>query len=221
MHQARMEYGERLFMKKRANRGFTLVEMLVVIGLIGLLVSLMVGGLKVVQTLAVQTQAQELVSNVSTALSLYIAKEGTWPDEILQSGGVVNNAVCKVLQQAELLDVTTVKADGTINQNSKDRFGMLSPWGQREVRKRPLLTASLGALPSDSQLVKHLLQFRVDIDLDGKIDSSDTQLGALPAEATVIRASAIVWSCGPQGKAEGSTGARKRTDDRQSWGGGK
>ncbi len=210
-------------MKKRSNKGFTLVEMLVVMGLIGLLVAMMTGALQYVQTTARQAQAQELVSNVATALTIYIQREGTWPQEILTSGGVVNNQVCKVLQQARLLDLTTVniKSDGTtpINQNSPERFGLLSPWGQRMLRRNPKMTASLGGLPTDSQLLRHMLQFRVDIDYDGKIDSSDSMLGSIPGQGSVIRASAIVWSCGPNGKEDGSTGAKNERENRQSWGG--
>jgi prepilin-type N-terminal cleavage/methylation domain-containing protein len=206
-------------MTKRSKKGFTLVEMLVVMGLIGLLVAMMTGALQYVQTTARQAQAQELVSNVATALTIYIQREGTWPQEILTSGGVVNNQVCKVLQQAKLLDVTTVKSDGSINQNSPERFGLLSPWGQRMLRRNPRTTASLGGLPTDSLLLRHMLQFRVDINYDGKIDSSDALLGTIPGRGGVIRASAIVWSCGPNGKESGSTGAKNERENRQSWGG--
>ncbi|MEI6645358.1 MAG: type II secretion system protein [bacterium] len=212
-------------MKKRLQRGFTLVEMLVVMGIVGVLIAMLTGAFKYVQNTAWQSRSQELVSNVATALSIYIQREGTWPDEVLNSGGVVNNEVCKVLKQAKLLDVSTVNITAagivTINQNSPERFGLFSPWGQRMIRGIPKTTASLGSLPS-ADLLKHILQFRVDINLDGKIDSSDSQLGAIPGVGSVIRASAIVWSCGPNGKADGSTGAKKASENRQSWvGGGK
>jgi prepilin-type N-terminal cleavage/methylation domain-containing protein len=212
-------------MKKQFERGFTMVEMLVVIAIITILMSALVGGFFGVQTLAWQSRSQELVSNVSTALNLYIQRERSWPDEILNSNGNVNNEVCKVLQAAKLLDVTTVKfdADGVaqINQNSPERFGLFSPWGQRIIRKSPTMSATLGTLPSDPQLIKHMLQFRVDINLDGKIDVNDGKLGTIPGDGATIRASAIVWSCGPQGKAEGNWGAKRPQDNRQSWGAGK
>lgn len=209
-------------MKKRANKGFTLVEMLVVMGLIGLLIAMMTGGLQYVQTTARQAQAQELVSNVATALTLYIQREGSWPDAVVTtSGGVVNNEVCKVLQQARLLDVTTALADGKINQDSPDRFGLLSPWGQRMVRSMPKERTDFGSAPPE-KLKRHMLQFRVDTNLDGKIDGGDS-MGAIPGEdGSVIRASAIVWSCGPKGKDDSSTGAKNPRENRQSWvGGGK
>jgi len=207
-------------MKRKSNRGFTLVEMLVVIAIIGLLISVLTTAFIHGQTLAWQTQSQELVCNVAVALGVYIQKEGSWPEEILRSNGNVNNEVCKVLQESKLLDVTTVKSDGTINQNSPERFGLYSPWGKRIIRKSPKSTASLGSLCSMTEANKHMLQFRVDVDLDGKIDSNDARLGTIPGNGAPIRASAIVWSCGPLGKADGETGARNPQDNRQSWKGG-
>jgi len=206
-------------MKRESNKGFTLVEMLVVIGVIGLLIGVLTTGFSYAQTLAWQARSQELVSNVATAMGTYLLNERSWPDEFLRSNGNVNNEVCKVLQQANLLDVTTVQSDGTINQNSPERFGLFSPWGQRIIRRMPLVTASLGSLPADAELKKHILQFRVDVDLDGKIDSSDAALGTIPGKGEPIRASVIVWSCGPQGKADGQTGAKDAPDNRQSWSG--
>jgi prepilin-type N-terminal cleavage/methylation domain-containing protein len=206
-------------MNTRENKGFTLVEMLVVMGLIGLLVAMMTGGLQYVQNTAWQSRSQALVSNVATALTIYIQREGVWPAEILSSGGIVNNQVCKVLQQARLLDVTTVTSAGAINQNSPERFGLFSPWGQRMVKRIPKTTASLGAVPPDAALCRHMLQFRVDVNLDGKIDSSDAQLGSIPGAGSVIRASAMVWACGPNGKEDGNTGAANPRENRQSWGG--
>jgi len=204
-------------MKSESNKGFTLVEMLVVIGIIGLLIGVLTTGFSYAQTLAWQARSQELASNVAVALGTYLLNEKSWPDEILRSNGVVNNEVCKVLQEADLLDVTTVKSDGTINQNSPERFGLFSPWGQRNIRKKPMMTASLGALPADAELQRHMLQFRVDGNLDGKIDSSDASLGTIPGNGATIRATAIVWSCGPQGKADGETGAKNPQDNRQTW----
>jgi prepilin-type N-terminal cleavage/methylation domain-containing protein len=204
-------------MKRESNKGFTLVEMLVVIGIIGLLIGVLTTAFIHGQTLAWQARSQELASNVATALGTYLLNEKSWPDEILRSNGVVNNEVCKVLQEADLLDVTTVKSDGTINQNSPERFGLFSPWGQRIIRKKPMMTASLGALPADAELQRHMLQFRVDVNLDGKIDSSDAGLGTIPGNGAPIRATAIVWSCGPQGKADGETGAKNPQDNRQTW----
>jgi hypothetical protein len=130
------------------------------------------GGFIGAQKLAWQTRSQELVSNVATALSIYIQREGSWPDEILNSNGNVNNEVCKVLQEAKLLDTTTVfleddlkrgEKKGALNPNSPERFGLFSPWGQRIIKQMPTKQASLGALPSDGDLKKHILQFRVDV----------------------------------------------------------
>jgi prepilin-type N-terminal cleavage/methylation domain-containing protein len=209
-------------MKRASNKGFTLVEMLVVIGIIGLLIGVLTTGFSYAQTLAWQTRSQELVSNVATAMGTYLLNERSWPDEFLRSNGNVNNEVCKVLQEASLLDVTTVTVEdnkppgtkkGDINPNSPERFGLFSPWGQRLIRRAP----EADKLPEEWK--KHILQFRVDVDLDGKIDSNDAELGPIPGNGDPIRASVIVWSCGPQGKADGKTGAKNSQDNRQSWSG--
>jgi len=216
-------------MKKPSESGFTLVEMLVVVAIIGLLMGVMAGGYSVVLNLAWQARSQELVSNVATALNIYIQREGSWPDKLLESKGQVNNEVCKILQEAKLLDVTTVanadQKDGTkkgeIDKKSLQRFGLFSPWGQRLIRGAPDKGATLGTVPVEFE--KHIVQFRVDLNLDGKIDSEDNMVGAgkSPSDEASIRASAIVWTCGPKGKDSGEYGARRLQDNRQSWGAGK
>ena len=73
-------------LKKRA---FTLVEMLVVIGIIAVLAAAsMVGYSKVVKS-ARKSKTQELVSNVATALTQILSKNnGVWPEDLLER---VNN----------------------------------------------------------------------------------------------------------------------------------
>jgi prepilin-type N-terminal cleavage/methylation domain-containing protein len=61
----------------RANRGFTIVELIVVITVIGLLAALAVGAYNKVVNDAKTAKAQALVNTLSTAKSLFVADPNT------------------------------------------------------------------------------------------------------------------------------------------------
>ena len=199
--------------------GFTLVEVLVVIGIIGILIAVLLPAFGYVQQIARQSRAQTMVVDAATALTAYVQRERAWPDEIAkESQGYFDAKVCKILFEAGLLDVTTYKGD-EINQDSPDRFGLLDPWGQALVKRNPKLqdvNAEIGAPPRPIR--NHLLQFRIDKNFDGKVNEDDCTggFGAIPYDQAV-RASAIVWSCGPGGWERGSKSKKYLNQNRLSW----
>jgi prepilin-type N-terminal cleavage/methylation domain-containing protein len=60
-------------LRARRNRGFTIVELIVVVTVLGLLAALAVGAYNTVVSQAKQAKSQALVSTLSTAKSLFVA----------------------------------------------------------------------------------------------------------------------------------------------------
>lgn len=201
--------------------GFTLVEMLVVIGMIGILAITLVSSFSHLKTTARQGQAQSQVVEVATAFTVYLQKYREWPDE-WQNGSKteMDEDVCWQFQKCGLLDLTTYKyssgevkdcISANINQQSLDRFGLLDPWGRNALKRTGTQTAAT-KVASGGTLKDHRIQFRLDRDYDGYVDSNE---GA--PKGMKIRAAAIVWSRGPDGKDATSTSERYPGDDRLSW----
>jgi len=203
----------------RMRDGFTLVEMLLVIGIIGLLAGALIGSFSHFKTAGRQAQAQALVSEAATALTAYLQQNREWPEALLERTEMDEKA-CWALQQAKLMDVVIKKWSDSSqswvdNSDSLDRFGLLDPWGRAALKKNPSLGSASAALEDGTKLSDHRLQYRLDTNYDGIIDSSDDYP---PPKNIPVRASAIVWSRGPDGKDDfTSSSKRYPQDDRLSW----
>lgn len=209
-----------------SHRGFTLVELLVVIGLIGILSVALVGSFGYLKTSAWQSRAQAQVSNAATALTAYLQKNRSWPDELLSNTKKEFDAdVCAALQRYQIIDVSTWKTlpsvtdtKGVKNLNSPDQCGLLDPWGRARIRK---ILANGGDPQNELEVETHRLQYRLDEDFDGYVDAAE---GA--PKGARVRGSVLVWSRGPDGldDADGKNPKAKTRypyDDRLSWSFGK
>lgn len=200
--------------------GYTMVEMLVVIGIIGILASVLLTSFNHVRNTARKNHAQALVSEVATAFTIYLQRERAWPAEWTRQMGQqdMDHEVCRIFQEMRLLDISPyeVNSSGTIletrNKYGVDRFGLLDPWGQLALKKRPGSTTEDDKLPNGTSFRDHRLQFCLDRDLDGYVDGAE---GA--PKGIKVRASVLVWSRGPDGKDDFTSSARYPQDDNLSW----
>ncbi len=69
----------RLFKKEK---GFTLVELLVVLAIVGILIALAIGGIRIVQQVNRDTQRKALVRDIELVLEAYQERSNSYPDTI-------------------------------------------------------------------------------------------------------------------------------------------
>ena len=206
-------------MKKR-QYGFTLIEMLVVIAIIGVLAAALIFSFTPILKSSKKARATEAVSNVRTALESLYLRENRWPSSFLsclkdsncQFGKhyVTGDSVAKVFSQYNVLGVDY--SGGVLR--GKDRCGIVDPWAGDVLEKAPankkrddLLELSVS---SGGKVKDHLFHFAVDIDGDGFVDSVEG------APVNKIRAKAIVWGAGADGVL-GNDGSKEAADNVYSW----
>lgn len=210
-------------------RGFTLIEMMVVIAIIAILIGASIGGYSSMTRNAEKAKAQELVSNVATALTALFQADGVWPKRLVSNGGGTDGKLDA--ERAYALVAGTTKYFSLAASGGKltghDRFGIVSPWAELVI-KRLGSSASLGSKVGTMTVDDHILHYALDLDGDGRI------LGASVGGQNVdVRATAIVWcggkdgvidpypyvgggGSGGKGSSEGKTGSH-RSDDVYSW----
>lgn len=186
-------------------RGFTLIEMMAVIGIVAVLLAATVGGYAVVTKAAEKARAKDLVHQVKTALELmHQQNDGQWPLRIAmvgEKGAELDDQVAYSFVSGGTKYLTLAASGGKLV--GYDRFGVLSPWGV-DILKRRGLSAQL------SDVRKHRLWFAVDADGDGYIQTT------VGGETVRIRAKAAVWCAGKDGVLEAYKVGLRR-DDVYSW----
>lgn len=180
-------------------KGFTLLEMLVVIGIIVILVGASVGGYAKMTQSAERARAQELVSNAATALTALFQQEGVWPKR-LASNGAKDGRLDKDVAYA-LVSGSRRYFSLTV-ENSQlaglDRFGIVTPWATAVIKRKGTSAALTDKVTGTTTVEDHILHYALDLDGDGIIKGA-----TVGGESVDVRATAIVWCIGKSGGNKG------------------
>lgn len=175
-------------------KGFTLIEMLVVIGIIAVLTAASVAGFASMTKTADNTRARELVSNVATALTAMYQREGAWPKRIVQGAAGEFK-----LDENAALPLATKNYLSLALQNGRlsgyDKFGVVTPWAVAVLKARGRDVQK--STPVGSVTVEdHILRYAIDLDGTGFVEVPPIADGV---GGTRVRATACVWCCGKNG----------------------
>lgn len=194
-------------------KGFTLIEMLVVVGIIGILVASGIGAFSHMTKAAERQRCQELVSNVATALTALFNQNGSWPRALINDGGgkdgELDETAAYPLAKGGFMTLTMSTDEGKLS--GYDKFGIVTPWAMALIKAKGTSAAISHKVPGGGTIKDHILHYALDLDGDGIIESAN-----VGGQSIDVRATAIVWACGKDGKIEPYRRGLKG-DDVYSW----
>lgn len=182
-------------------RGFTLVEMLVVIGIIAVLIGASIGGYSAMTKTAEKAKCQELVSNAATALTQLYQQEGNWPKRLALNGGAdgqLDADAAIPLAKGKYFSLTTTGSGRNMKLAGLDKFGIVTPWATAVIKRKGTSAQLTDPINSVSRVKDHILHYALDLDGDGVIKGAN-----VGGQSVDIRATAAVWCIGKAGGNKG------------------
>ena len=178
-------------------RGFTLVEMLVVIGIIAVLIGASIGGYSAMTKTAETAKCQELVSNAATALTQLFQQEGNWPKRLAlkgESDGELDADAAIPLAKGKYFSLTTTGSGKSLKLAGLDKFGIVTPWATAIIKRKGTSAQISDKVNGVSTVKDHILHYALDLDGDGVIKGAN-----IGGQSVDIRATAAVWCIGKDG----------------------
>lgn len=199
-------------------KGFTLIEILVVIGILATLMGIMAFTLGGAKDDGEKAKVRTLVVDTATALkTVKVRNNGTWPKTILtHNNQQLDEKTATVFARTGLLGMAFKESGGSIVLQGADRCGIVDHWGAAALKKSSSTQgsgdSSLKVGNGASGTVKdHLLWYAVDEDGDGITEINAEGIGSIK-----VRAEACVWAAGKDGKVASYSDVG-RSDDIHSW----
>lgn len=185
-------------------KGFTMIELLVVIGILGVLMAVLVSGFKNAPQKAEIAKCLELVKNTETALTALFNQNGAWPQALIKNSGSAQGLDATAAYPLAKGGFMSLSYSGT-SLSGLDRLGVVTPWAAAVIKSNGGTSCTDGTrVPIGGTIADHRLRYALDLDGDGKIESvsvAGTVEGVKRGGGTVnIRATAAVWCRGPKGQ---------------------
>ena len=180
-------------------KAFTLIEMLVVIGIIAILMAAVISAVSRMTRVADRARCQELISNTSTAMLALFQQEGAWPRALIRNhnaeNGLDQSAALPLAKGGYMSLSVQVDAAGKVTAlNGYNRFGIISPWATQRIKSNGKNVSLSSRVPTGGTIADHVLRYALDLDGDGIIKGMN-----VGGQSIDIRATAAVWCIGKDG----------------------
>lgn len=179
----------------KTRKGFTLVEMLVVIGILAILIGAGMTSFSSATKKAQKAKTQELVSNVATALEILYQNENAWPRRLLNNDGAKEGFTPEAAYELGKRNLITLTCDAAQKKTvANDRCGIVDTWAQTVIKRVGENASEDTAVPSGGKIRDHRMFYALDRVGDGFVEAN------VGGETIKIGAKAVVWGYGVKGK---------------------
>ncbi len=187
-------------------KGFTMIELLVVVGILAILMGVLIVSFKSAPMKAEAAKGLELVKNVQVALTQVFDKNGIWPEVLIKNSGTTRGLDAKAGYPLRNLMGLSYN-EGSRSLTKLNKFGIVTPWAEQVIKNLGDACTENDEVPGiGGTIADHRLRYALSLDGQGTVKnvnvaSTIDATGIRGADETVnIRAIAAVWSRGPKGE---------------------